>query len=422
MFLKKFRFLMVILIAFMAISVGIVSADIRVIPTSIEQGPFTEFKLTTSDAVTNAQYGRSVAIDGDLVAVGMGGDGAIGAVYVYKRQGMRYIPEAKLVPPESIPDTCPETEVGNCPEFGRTVAIQGNTVFVGARFAPVDNLKAGAVYVFRKQGDLWQYEDKIVSPDPEAGDNFGRALAIQGTLLVVTARKTNLEEGAAYVFVYKGGRWIHQANIEASDPTPGAYFGQSVDIQGDVIAIGARNANPNGAGGFYLFRKSGDGWREIAKVTPSDGQDDDQYGFAIAISGDTIVVGARRADVSTSKSNTGAVYVYLLKGDSVELVTKLTASDLSKSDEFGQSVAIAGDVIAVGAWKDDNKQGSIYLFSHRSVQWIETDKIIASDGVAGDEFGYSLSAFGNLMVTGAHFAQVENLGKAGAAYVFSMNP
>jgi len=409
-----------ILISFFAIGVGIVSAETQIIPASMEQGPFTEFRLTNDTAVANAQYGRSVAVDGDLVAVGMGGDGAIGSVFLYKRQGMGYVPEAELVYPDVIPDTCPG-DFGNCSEFGRTVAIQGNTVFVGARFAPVGNLKAGAVYVFRKHGDLWQYEDKIVSPAPETGDNFGRALAVQGSLLVVTARKSSLEEGAAYVFVYNSGKWIPQANIEASDPTPGAYFGQSVDIQGDVIAIGARNANPNSAGGFYLFRKSGDGWMEVAKETPLDGQIDDQYGFTLVISGDTIVVGSRRADLSASKTNTGTAYIYSLKGESVDFITKLTASDASKGDEFGQSVAIAGDVIAVGAWKDDNRQGSLYLFRRTGGQWIETDKIKASDGTAGDEFGYSLSAFGNRIVTGAHTADFIST-DGGAAYVLSLKP
>jgi hypothetical protein len=425
MVLIKFRLVMVILIVLVAIGVGIVSADTRIFPASMEHGPFTEFRLTTDEAVPNAQYGRSVAIDGDLVAVGMGGDGAIGAVYLYKRQGMRYVPEAELVFPDAIPITCPEKEVGNCPEFGRSVAIQGNTVIVGARFAPVGSLKAGAAYVFMKHGDSWHYEDKIVSPAPEAEDNFGRALAIQGNLLIVTARKTIDEEGAAYVFVNRHGTWIHQANLEANDPTKGAYFGQSVDIQGDVIAIGARNANPNGAGGFYLFRKSRDGWVEIAKVTPSDGQFDDQYGFTIAISGDVITVGARRAD-HTGAKNAGAAYVYSLKRDSVKLVTKLTASDSSAGDEFGQSIAIVGDVIAVGAWRDDitekdDNKGSIYLFHRKGGQWIETNKITASDGMAGDEFGYSLSAFGNRIVTGAHTADFISK-DGGAAYVLPLKP
>jgi hypothetical protein len=338
------------------------------------------------------------------VAVGEGGDGAIGAVYLFKRQGMTYVPEAKLVSPDAT---------GPGAEFGRTVAIQGNTIFVGARFAQVDDFsKAGAVYVFRNNGDSWDFEDKIVSPAPENEDNFGRALAIQGNLLVVTARKTTNEEGAAYVFINKGGNWVYQTTITASDPTKKAYFGQSVAIQGGVIAIGARNANPHGAGGFYLFRQSGNEWKEVAKVTPPDGNVDDQTGFSIAIAGDTIVVGARRADPA-GLEDAGAAYVYSMKGDSVKLITKLTPSDISAYDEFGQSVAFAGNVLAVGAWKDDNKQGSIYLFRQKGGQWIQTDKITASDGVAGDEFGYSLAAFGNLMVTGAHFAD----SKAGAAYV-----
>jgi hypothetical protein len=389
-----------------AISVGIVSAEVQVVPALEKQGLFAEFRLTPTDAVT--EYGRSVAIDGDLVAVGAGGDGAVGAVYLYKRQGMTNVLVAKLVSPDA-------TE-GETPEFGRTVAIKGNMVIVGARFARADAVeRAGAVYVFGKHGDSWQFEDKIISPAPETEDNFGRALAIQGDSLVVTARKTSAEEGAAYVFVNTDGRWIHQATLVASDPTAGAYFGQSVDIQGDVMAISARNANPNSAGGFYLFRKSGDGWMEIAKVIPSDGKLEDQYGFAIVMSGDTIAVGSRRADVNGVK-DTGAAYVYSLKGDSVEFITKLTAKDKISGDQFGQSIAIAGDVIAVGAWKDDNRKGSIYLFRWMGDQWIETDKISASDAVAGDEFGYSLSAFGNRMVTGAHFAD----SGVGAAYVISI--
>ena len=374
------------------------------------QSPVGEIKLDANDPVADAQFGRSVAIDGDLVAVGEGGDGGVGAVYLYKRQGMVYVPETTLVAPDATP--------GTFPEFGRTVAIQGNMVIVGARFAQAGELeRAGAVYVFRKQGDLWQFEDKIISPSPEDEDNFGRALAIQGDLLVVTARKSSLEEGAAYVFVYTGGIWIPQANLVASDQTPGAYFGQSVNIQGDLIAIGARNADPKGAGAVYLFRKADDGWTQIAKVTPSDGKKNDQYGFTVAISGDVMTVGSRRADPD-GLTDAGAAYVYSLKGDNVELVTRLTPIDASACDEFGQSVAMAGDVIAVGAWKDDEKQGSIYLFRQIGGQWTDTGKITASDGKNGDEFGYSLAGFGNRMVTGAHFAN----SKAGVAYVLPFKP
>ena len=405
---RSFHMGVVVLIVILAL--GSIAESV----TAKDQGPFAEFRLTAGDTAAEAEYGRSVAIDGDLVAVGEGGDGAIGAVYLYKRQGMIYVPERKLDFPEEIPETCPG-DFGNCSEFGRSVTIQGNTVLVGARFAPVGNLKAGAVYVFRKHGDLWLNEDKIVSPDPQEGDNFGRALAIQGNILVVTARKSHDEQGAAYLYIKKGGRWVYTTELVASDTAPGDYFGQSVALQGGIIAIGARNADPEGAGALYVFRKSRDGWEEIAKMTPPGGEEDDQFGFTVAMSGNIIAVGARRANLE-GLENAGAVYLYSVKGDFVEPVTILTPGDASEKDEFGQSVAIAGDVIAVGAWKDDKKKGSIYLFRREDGNWIEIGKVTASDRANNDEFGYSLSAFGNLMVTGAHKAD----DGAGAAYVLPL--
>jgi FG-GAP repeat len=401
---------MALLVVFLTMSTGIASAAAA--SAAAGKGPFEGFRLTPGDLATGSQFGRSVAIDGDLVAVGMGGDDAVGAVYLYRRQGLAYIPEAKLVAPDASDGA----------EFGRAVAIQANRVMVGARFAQVGALlHAGAVYEFRKYGNSWHFEEKVVSPAPEDYDNFGRALAIQGDTLVVTARKSSLEEGTAYTFGYGGGTWIPRATLTAGDSAPGAYFGQSVAIQGDALVIGARNANPNGAGAFYLFRRSGETWVERAKVTPTDGRVDDQYGFTVAFEGDTIAVGARRADLTSQITNTGAVYVYSLEGDSIEPATILTADDAAKGDEFGQSVALAGDVLAVGAWKDDARKGSIYLFRRTGGMWTRAGKVMAPDGIAGDEFGYSLAAFGNRMVTGAHTADFISP-DGGAAYVLPLKP
>ncbi|MDD5419086.1 MAG: FG-GAP repeat protein [Methanomicrobiaceae archaeon] len=400
----------VILVVFLAAGVGIASADRPAVTAAGGQGPCTEFRLTPGEVGPDAEYGRSVAIDGDLVAVGAVEDDAGGAVYLYRRQGMAYVPVAKLVAPDATSGA----------EFGRSVAIKGNTVIVGARFARVGDLeRAGAVYIFKNNRGSWQFEEKISSPEPADEDNFGRALAVWGNTLVVTARKDAAETGAAYVFVNRGKRWIYTAELMAGDAAEGDYFGQSVALQGDIIAIGARNTDE--AGGLYLFRRSGDGWREIARVTPPDGRRNDQYGFTVAIAGDTIAVSARRADPDTIK-DAGEVYVYSLTGDGVRPVARLTAGDASAGDEFGQSIAIAGDTIAVGAWKADigenDDQGAIYLFRRAGTRWIETAKITASDGAAGDEFGYSLAAFGTRMVTGAHFADQ----MTGAAYVLPLKP
>jgi len=383
-----------------------------------KQSQTHEVRLAANDPVADAEFGRSVAIDGDLVAVGAGAATAgstveAGAVYLFKRQGQRYVLEAKLIAPDASSGA----------EFGRVVAIQGNLVIVGARFAQVDSLsKAGAVYVFRKHKGSWRYEDKIISPTPADDDNFGRALAIQGDTLVVTARKeksTANDVGAAYIYRYKGGRWVHTEKLTASDPAAGAYFGQSVAIQGNRLAIGARNADPNGAGAVYLFRRTADGWLEFAKVTPPDGVSDDQFGFTVAMVGNEMAVGARRADLTGAK-DAGAAYVYAVNRASAELVVKLTAGDFKKSDQFGQSIAMAGDIIAVGSNRADISanadQGAIYLFQRQGNTWVQTEKLTASDGLKGDEYGYSLSASGKNLVTGAHFAD----STAGAAYVIPL--
>lgn len=378
------------------------------------QGPVDEIKLTADDLAAAAEFGRSVAIDANLAAVGAGSDTAgtvegAGAVYLYRRQGQTYLLEEKLVAPDATGGA----------EFGRAVAIRGNTVIVGARFAQVGDLAtAGAVYVFRKAGDGWAMEQKIVSPDPENQDNFGRALAIQGNLLVVTARKENLgadDVGAAYVYLYQGGTWTYAAKLAAGDAAPGGYFGQSVAVQGNLIAVGARNADPNTAGAVYIFEGAGADWTEVQKITPPDGKADDNFGFSIAIEGTTIAVGARRADLPGAQ-NAGSAYVYSREGGSFAFVTRLVANDPGANAQFGQAIAITGDTIAVGANRADvgtnTDLGAVYLYRRAGGTWSEFDVVTASDGAAGDEFGYSLAAFGGRFLTGAHFAE-----SAGVAYV-----
>jgi hypothetical protein len=132
-------------------------------------------------------------------------------------------------------------------------------------------------------------------------------------------------------------------------------------------------------------------------------------------------VGARRADLPGAK-DAGAAYLFTMTGDDVNLLAKITASDASAGDQFGQSIAMTGDVFAVGANRADidgyKDQGAVYLFQRMGNEWVEEEKLIASDGTAGDEFGYSLCAFGNLMATGAHLADFEQ----GAVYVMPLKP
>lgn len=420
--------------------VFLLAASVAMAAAPPAKGSMDEVKLVAADPEKDADMGRSVAIEGDLVAVGAGADESDGAVYLFRRLGKSYIQEAKLI--------CPDDQDGA--EFGRSVAIKGDMVIVGARFADVSQEsgteadlveiipRAGAVYVFKELQGEWRCRQKINPPVPDEGSNFGRAIALQGDRLIVTARKQESDaedDGTAYAYAFREGRWTYQLEISpSSNPADGAYFGQSIVLRGNLMVIGARNdandivddnGNPVLSGAIYVFRRIRGDWTQIAKMTPTDGETDDQYGFSVAMAGDTIAVGARRANPEGAE-DAGAAYVYTVKENAVTLATKLTASDADGGDEFGQAVAMAGDVIAVGARRADiggnNKQGAIYLFRRTGGEWKEFKKLTASDGMAGDEFGYSLAAFGNRMVTGAHFAPVSGFKKAGAAYVIPLKP
>ena len=396
--------------------------------------------LTADDPMEKAQFGRSVAVDGNTAVVGAPeGDNetdpfAPGAAYVFKRVGKTYVQEARL--------EAPDPELGA--EFGRAVAIKGNVIVVGARFASSGAVaRAGAAYVFRKIGWKWVYEQKLTSADSSPEDNFGRAVALEDNLLVVTARKEDASSpdvGAAYVFHRKGRTWKQEAKLTSSDPNPAALFGQSAAVQGNLIVIGARDADTpaaKGAGALYLFAWVPwipSKWVEFDKLYASDGKSGDQFAFNITVYGNIIASGARRADLTDpDRKDSGAVYLFGLYGWEWKEIQKLTASDARAGDEFGHSVAMSDNIIAVGARRADidgnTDQGAVYIFrrlddhghfgKHKIAEWEEEAKITAFNGAAGDEFGHSLAADDHTIVvgaTGVDFMEADQ----GAGYVYRL--
>lgn len=389
---------------------------------------YTEFPLTAADPLESAEFGRSIAIDGDCVVVGAaeGSDEVAvgtGAAYVFRYVDGAYVQEAKLDPKLDDPD------IEDGAEFGRAVAVKGNVIVVGARFATSGSTeKAGAAYIYKKTNDIWSFVQKVGAGDSAPEDNFGRAVALDNDLLVVTARKEDVSvenDGAAYVFRQRGGTWVQEAKLTAGDTTTQARFGQSVAVRGNLVVVGARDANTpvaDGAGAVYLFSHSQGRWSEFAKLYAGDGAAEDQFAFNVAVSGSLIAVGARRADLP-GKTNAGAVYLFQVQGKNWRQLGKLTASDAKANDELGHSVAMSGDFIAAGARRTDidgkKDQGAVYLFKRSGNQWVEEARIIASDGGAGDEFGHSLSAHGNKIAVGANIADRPK-DDQGAAYIYHL--
>ena len=328
--------------------------------------------------------------------------------------------------------------------FGCSVAIDGNVALVGADYDDNANgIDAGAAYMFTRDASsgTWSEAHKLLAPDGTAGDYFGYAVAVSGDVAVVGASRNDniggLMAGAAYVFVRDSGSgsWSEVQKLMASDGSRDDWFGYSVAVSGEVIVVGSvRDDTARGidTGSAYAFvRDASSGvWAEAQKLLASDGAMVDWFGYSVALSGGIAVVGAPREDNSRGGADAGGAYVYARDGSSGawSQVQKLISSDASSIDWFGCSVAISGEVLVVGSYLDDNSlgadAGAAYVFarSASSGAWSEAQKLLASDGAAGDLFGYAVAVSGGMAVVGAYLNDNELGTDAGAAYLFAPDP
>lgn len=214
--------------------------------------------------------------------------------------------------------------------------------------------------------------------------------------------------------------------LQASDAEKNDYFGNSVAVSRDYIVVGAptKDGEKKNAGSAYLYKKDKDGnVKEIAKLEASDADADDNFGESVAISGSYIIVGANRED--TTADNAGSAYLFKMKSDSeVTQIAKIQADDADADDLFGSSVAIYGDYVLVSAPKEDTTAtdaGSVYLFKRNSDSNVsQLSKIQASNAGANDEFGTAISLYGDYFVVGTPLEDTTDT-DAGSVYLFKRN-
>jgi hypothetical protein len=210
---------------------------------------------------------------------------------------------------------------------------------------------------------------------------------------------------------------IEVAKLLAGDGAGGDLLGLSVSIDGDTALIGAYGDDDRGSasGSAYVFVRSGEAWIPQAKLVPSDGASDDLFGWSVSIDGDTALIGARGDDFYT-----GSAYVFVRNGGIWAQQAKLVASDRTFGDYFGYAVSVDGDTTLIGANGDDDGgsfSGSVYAFARSGGTWVQEAKVVASDGAANDQFGWSVSIDGETALIGASYDVVQGL-QTGSAYVF----
>lgn len=456
---------------------------------------YLKARVSTADA--DDAFGISVAISGDTVVVGANGeDGDIssttispnnnaesaGAAYIFIRapleehNGRAWTLQAYLKASNAMYSQ----------NFGCSVAISGDTVVIGAygeagdasSTASIPNnnaVGAGAAYVFRRSTDVagvisWTQQAYLKANNADYSDSFGNSVAISGDTIVVgayledgdassTAVNPNSNTpyaGAVYVFVLSGSTWSQQAYLKASNARATAYFGSSVAISGDTVVVGATGAEYHDVGEFehdidgaaYVFTRSTQeagvvSWSQEAYLTASNiDYQDDEFGVSVAISGDTVVVGAPgdAGDASSTdaipNSNApyaGAGYIFIRNGITWSQQAYLKANNAETEDRFGISVAISGDTVVVGAYGEDGDAnstvatpnnnaefaGAAYIFTRSGIAWSQQAYLKASNAEGnypkGDGFGISVSISGGSVFVGA-------FGESGDSNSITANP
>ena len=337
-------------------------------------------KITASDAQVSDNFGHSVSLssDGNTALVGAyfedpSGLSSAGAAYIFTRSSGTWTQQQKII--------ASDAQGGDYFGYSVSLSSDGNTALIGA----------------------WR-EDTV-----------------------------NSDAGAAYVFTRSIGTWTQQQKIQASDAQASDYFGYSVSLSsdGNTALVGA-NGEDTGApntGAAYVFTRSSGTWTQQQKIIASDAQAYVEFGYSVSLSsdGNTALIGAYRE--GTGGTDAGAAYVFTRSSGTWTQQQKITASDAEAYDNFGYSVSLSsdGNMALVGAYFEDpsglSSAGSAYVFTRSSGTWTQQQKITASDAQGGDYFGYSvsLSSDGNTALVGAIGEDTVN-SDAGAAYVFTSQP
>jgi hypothetical protein len=314
-------------------------------------------RLTASDRGGGEWFGHSVAIDGDTIVVGAP-RGNTGAVYVFVRQDGSWVQEAKLIPDDG--------ERGDF--FGVSVAIRNNTIVVGS-FDNDAGFLAGSAYIYSRQNDLWTQTAKLTAADASSCDMFGRTVVLGDGIVMIHGRQTfdarcrapHTRTGSVFVFEEYGGRWVQTQHLLPDDVGPNALFGTYIALAGDTALISAHNDDH-----AYVFSRQRGVWMQEAKL--SGESTDARFGGDVALHDDTAIVGS---------------YYY------------------------GED----------GAWL-----GSPYVFNRKEGRWNRDVRFQATD-LQGGSFGSTyqgISFDGENVLIGAPYQEIDGKFQAGAAYLFRL--
>ena len=354
-------------------------------------------------------FGMTVDIDGNTAAVGASGfrfsDFPLPVVCVYTREAANWTKEQCLSEEDEAPN--------NDDNYG-VIAVSGNTLVVGAALDVTNGVIGGAAYVYVRDGHTWSLQQKLFASDRADFDQFGIAVDVVGDTIVVGAHGDNdegIQTGAVYVFRRNGTTWTEEQKLKASDAAPDSAFGLSVALSGQTVAIGAP-AESSGAlssGAVYVFVNDGTSWQQQGKIKANNVMMNQQLGLSVSVSGDTIVAAApgeligEPADDFNNVLSKGAVYIFERTGTSWDHQKRFFERDRNRTGGFAVRAAIDGDTIIVGDPTYDagaRFTGAVYVFERKGNGWSLKHTLAANDGQFLQAMGFSIAVSGDTVIAG----------------------
>jgi hypothetical protein len=404
---------------------------------------FVESKVTAREALGGAQFGHAVAMTADLALIGAPreksatGEGA-GAVYVFARNGKKWVQQGKLTAPNAEPGA----------HFGQSVALYKQTIVIGAPFQSGEgNMKrAGAVYVFKrrtKEG-AWLPVATLKASDPQADDQFGATVAIGVDMIAVGSpnHKSSRGErsGTVSIFGLYSEKWLPDADLDAGEAKSGDGFGSSLALSGNRLLVGAAGLDPastNKKNGYaVLFSRANLEWKKEARFSGADLQArtgreaPSGFGHAVALLGDVAIITApgARNSLASQENAIGQAAVYRNRGSAWEFEAALSTPSSSSKSLFGTAIslntittktrgtsyqAVIGEPFADYG---NRETGALHFFKGTNGHWAEVSTFFGRDPGEADQLGWAVALNGNMVLTGAPADDTRTLGDSGSAY------
>lgn len=387
--------------------------------------PVFRQRLLASDGAPGDWFGTAIDLKDGHLAINAKFDDSPqfnrGSVYMYRWDGIRWSQYSQLVPPDS----------SQLQYFGDSVELTPDAQWLVAGADGDDDRGqySGSVYVFRRNDFQWLFDGELHANDGSSYDGLGYNVAVEYPYVFASADGTDdrgADSGSLYVFKHEGQVWTQVAELQPSDLRAGDRFGTGNAAQGAWVVAAAQRSDAiaTDGGAVYVYKNlGGDLWSLAQKLAPLDLEPGDELGWSVELASDWLAVGSRYADRS-GVVDSGTVYLYRLDGNTWIEFQQLEWSQTHAGAQFGASVALAPDTLAVGANFADHAgqdSGSIVLFRYDGAAWNEITTLTAPGVDAGDVFGTSceLDEAGDWMVGSAIWDEPFG-NESGAAYAFAL--